>query len=245
MEEDRQRELYFALMSLLFRDFMQTAIDGCENTELSPFDPMLDVIAAVRCGEIVIVTDDEQRENEGDLICAADAVTPQIINFMARYGRGLICVAMDEDRLRELDIRSLRRRGRRDHYNTAFMESVDARDGITTGISATDRARTIQLLVHEDTRHEDLVSPGHIFPLQAMPGGVLERPGHTEAAVDLAVLAGRQRAGVICEIIRDDGHMARLPDLIDFAAAHGLKMTSVADLIRYRQRMEGAIDEHS
>ena len=225
--------------------FMQTAMDGCGNLEMSPFDAMPDVIAAVRQGELVIVTDDEQRENEGDLICAAEAVTPEMINFMARYGRGLICVAMDAGRLQQLDIRSLRRRGRRDHYNTAFMESVDARDGITTGISAMDRARTIRLLIDDDTCPEDLVSPGHIFPLQAVSGGVLERQGHTEAAVDLAVLAGWKRAGVICEIIRDDGHMARLPDLIDFAAEHGLKMTSVADVIRYRQRMEGGIDEHS
>lgn len=219
---------------------MQSSIQGCEELESSAFDPMTDVIAAVRRGEIVIVTDDEKRENEGDLICAAEAVTPEVINFMARYGRGLICVALEADRLQKLDIQPARRRGRRDHFNTAFMESVDARDGITTGISAADRARTIHLLVDTATQADDLVSPGHIFPLQAVPGGVLERPGHTEAAVDLAALAGLPRAGVICEIIRDDGTMARLPDLIEFAAHHELKMTSVADLIRYRQdRPEG------
>ncbi len=220
---------------------MQSAIKGCEAVDQSPFDAMPEVIAAVRRGEVVIVTDDEQRENEGDLICAAEAVTPDIINFMARYGRGLICVALEADRLQALDIRPARHRGCRDHYNTAFMESVDARDGITTGISAADRARTIHLLVDAATHVDDLVSPGHIFPLQAMPGGVLERPGHTEAAVDLATLAGLPRAGVICEIIRDDGAMARVPDLIDFSAQHKLKMTSVADLIRYRRSHEEAL----
>lgn len=218
---------------------MQSATHGCENLEMSPFDSMPQVIAAIQRGEVVIVADDENRENEGDLICAAESITPEIINFMARYGRGLICVAMEQGRLDELDIRPVRHRGDRDHYNTAFMESVDARHGITTGISAADRALTIQLLVSDGTCREDLVSPGHIFPLQAVHGGVLERPGHTEAAVDLAALAGRKRAGVICEIIRDDGSMARLPDLIEFSALHGLKMTSVADLIRYRQLTEG------
>ncbi len=211
-------------------------MDDHNNIELSPFDSVPRVIDAIRRGEMVIVTDDEQRENEGDLVCAAECVTPEHINFMARYGRGLICVAMVRERLQQLDIRPTRKRGHRDHYNTAFMESVDARDGITTGISAADRARTIQLLVDESTQLDELVSPGHIFPLEAMPNGVLDRPGHTEAAVDLAALAGLRRAGVICEIILDNGKMARLPDLISFSATHGLKMTSVADLVRWRQQ---------
>lgn len=201
----------------------------------NPFDPVEDVIQSISCGDIVVVTDDEHRENEGDLICAADRITPANVNFMARYGRGLICVALTRERLAYLDIKLMRKRGKRDHYNTAFMESVDAREGITTGISAADRAHTIHLLVDEQTEPADLVSPGHVFPLEAVSGGVLERPGHTEAAVDLARCAGCAPAGVICEIIRDDGEMARLPDLIEFAKEHGLKMTSVEQLVAWRK----------
>jgi len=207
------------------------------------FAPIPDVVEAVRRGEMVVVTDDENRENEGDLICAAERITPALINFMARYGRGLICVALGKDRLKELDIRPARKRGRRDHFNTAFMESVDAQDGISTGISAHDRARTIQLLVDERAGPAQLVTPGHVFPLEAMEGGVLDRPGHTEAAVDLARLAGLKRAGVICEIIRDDGKMARLPDLIAFSKRHGLKITSVSDLVQWRKQHEHALQE--
>ncbi len=193
------------------------------------------VVQAIRDGELVVVTDDEQRENEGDLICAADRATPALINFMARYGRGLICAAMKQDRLQALDIRPARTRGQRDQFNTAFMESVDARTGITTGISAPDRAHTIRLLVDPTTTPDDLVRPGHVFPLAAAADGVLERAGHTEAAVDLALLAGCAPAGVICEIIRDDGEMARWPDLIQFAETHGLAVTSVAELVAWRQ----------
>jgi 3,4-dihydroxy 2-butanone 4-phosphate synthase/GTP cyclohydrolase II len=206
----------------------------------SGFSPLDDVIAAIRQGQMVIVTDDEQRENEGDLICAAELITPEQINFMARFGRGLICVAMTADRLEALDIRPMRKRGKRDHFNTAFMESVDARADITTGISARDRAQTIRLLVDEQSEPADLVSPGHVFPLEAVAEGVLQRPGHTEAAVDLARLAGLKPAGVICEIIRDDGGMARLPDLLEFAQQHQLLLTSVADLVRYRQKQAAA-----
>ncbi len=209
----------------------------------SVFSPIPAVLETIRQGEIVIVTDDECRENEGDLICAAECITPELINFMARYGRGLICVALGKDRLEALDIRPTRKRGKRDHFNTAFMESVDAREGITTGISAHDRSLTIRLLVDADAQPADLVSPGHVFPLQAMEDGVLDRPGHTEAAVDLARLAGLQRAGVICEIIRDDGQMARLPDLIAFAKEHRLKMTSVADLVQWRKQQQQALQE--
>ncbi len=207
------------------------------------FNSIPEVLEAIARGEMVVVTDDENRENEGDLICAADRITPELINFMARYGRGLICVALARDRLYALDIRPMRARGKRDHFNTAFMESVDARDGITTGISAHDRARTIELLVSGETEPGDLVSPGHVFPLEAREGGVLDRPGHTEAAVDLARLAGLSRAGVICEIIRDDGEMARLPDLIAFAARHGLKLTSLADLVHWRRQHERVLQE--
>lgn len=201
----------------------------------SPFHPLHEVVAAVRQGELVVVTDDEHRENEGDLICAASCATPACINFMARFGRGLICVALTSDRLDSLDIRPVRRRGSRERFNTAFMESVDAREGITTGISAADRAHTIRLMVDQDATARDLVSPGHVFPLAAAKGGVLERPGHTEAAVDLARLAGLPPAGVICEIIRDDGCMARLPDLLSFVKAHELKITSVAELVTWRK----------
>lgn len=199
-----------------------------------PFSPVPEAIDAIRDGHLVIVTDDENRENEGDLICAAEHVTPALINFMARFGRGLICVAMKRERLTALDIRPARKRGDRDYFNTAFMESVDAKEGITTGISAHDRAHTIKLLVAPGTQAEDLVTPGHIFPLEARNKGVMDRPGHTEAAVDLAKLAGLQGAGVICEIIRDDGAMARLPDLITFAEEHDLLITSVADLVNWR-----------
>jgi len=205
------------------------------------FSPIPDVLKAIRSGELVVVTDDEQRENEGDLICAAEKVTPEAINFMARWGRGLICVALTAERLSALNIEPARKRGKRDHFNTAFMESVDARSGISTGISASDRARTIELLVADDAEPSDLVSPGHMFPLQAVGGGVLERPGHTEAAVDLARLAGLKAAGVICEIIRDDGQMARLPDLISFAREHGLKLTSVADLVKWRKEASSSL----
>ncbi len=200
-----------------------------------PFSPVPDAIKAVRNGELVIVTDDEKRENEGDLICAAEWVDAHHINFMARFGRGLICVALVAERLRQLAIGRMPRRGHRDHYNTAFMESVDARDGITTGISAADRAHTIRLLIADDTKPDDLVHPGHVFPLEAVKNGVIERAGHTEAAVDLARLAGLKPAGVICEILRDDGQMARLPDLITFARRHHLHMTSVSDLVAWRK----------
>lgn len=198
------------------------------------FNLVPDVIEAIRRGELVIVTDDENRENEGDLVGAAECITPSHINFMARYGRGLVCVALDKQRLRKLGVEHMPKRGQRDHYNTAFMESVDAIEGISTGISAFDRAHTIQLLLAEDSTRNDFVSPGHVFPLAAADGGVLERAGHTEAAVDLASMAGFKRAGVICEIIRDDGEMARLPDLIEFAKEHKLLITSVADLVHWR-----------
>ncbi len=197
------------------------------------FDPVPDVIEEFKCGEMVIVTDDARRENEGDLICAAEKITPEIINFMVRFGRGLVCIAMAKPLIKRFGLSRMPREGESSEYNTAFLESVDARDGITTGISAHDRAHTINVLMDEKSTEKDIIRPGHIFPLEAHEGGLLERPGHTEAAVELARLAGLKSAGVICEIIRDDGRMARLPDLMEFSRHHGLMITSVADLITY------------
>lgn len=206
------------------------------------FDPVEDVVDAIRNGEMVIVTDDEKRENEGDLVMAAELVTDQAVNFMAKHGRGLICVALTKERLEELRISRMATRGDGDSFCTAFMESVDAREGITTGISAHDRARTAKLLVDDATEEGDLVSPGHTFPLEAMSGGVLRRAGHTEASVDLAILAGLKPAGIICEILRDDGHMARLGELREFASEHNLKICSIAELIAYRRRNEMLVE---
>jgi 3,4-dihydroxy 2-butanone 4-phosphate synthase/GTP cyclohydrolase II len=202
------------------------------------FDPIEDVIAAVGRGEVVLVVDDEKRENEGDLIFAADHVTPNAVNFMVRHGRGLVCVALDRERLQKLRLSRMATRGTGDHFGTAFMESVDAKRNVTTGISAHDRAETIRVLVDPDSTDADLVSPGHTFPLEAKDGGVLRRAGHTEASVDLARLAGCRPAGVMCEILREDGAMARLPELVEFARLHDIRMTSVADLIAYRRRTE-------
>jgi 3,4-dihydroxy 2-butanone 4-phosphate synthase / GTP cyclohydrolase II len=206
------------------------------------FDPVEDVIEAIGRGEMVVVTDDESRENEGDLIIAADKATDKAVNFMARHGRGLICVGMTRERLEHLGISRMAARGGGDHFGTAFMESVDARRGIRTGISAHDRAETIRVLVDEKSSRNDLLSPGHIFPLQAKDGGVLRRAGHTETAVDLARMAGLHPAGVICEILREDGQMARLPELVAFAGQQGLKMTSIAQLIEYRRKRERLVE---
>src|SRR5579875_3722268 len=190
--------------------------------------------AELRAGRMVVVVDDADRENEGDLTLAADAITPEAINFMARFGRGLICVALTEERLEALRI-PLMTADNTSNFGTAFCESVDARVGVTTGISAADRAQTIRVLVDEASRPEDLARPGHIFPLRARRGGVLERAGQTEAAVDLARLAGLIPAGVICEVMNDDGTMARVDDLVPYCARHGLKMITVAELIAYRR----------
>ena len=199
------------------------------------FDSISDALAAIRNGESVVVVDDENRENEGDLICAAQFATPQQINFMATAARGLICLAMEGERLDALDLPLMVDRNT-DSNQTAFTVSVDAgpEDGVSTGISAEDRARTIQVAIHPDTRPRDLRRPGHIFPLRARDGGVLKRAGHTEAAVDLARLAGLYPAGVICEIQNADGSMARLPQLVEYARCHGLRLISIADLIRFR-----------
>lgn len=202
------------------------------------FDPVESVLEDVRAGKPVIVTDDENRENEGDLVCAADRVTPEIINFMIIYARGLVCAPIMEARAAELGIL---RPPSTDHFKTAFTESVDALDG-TTGISAFDRCTTIRKLNDPAAKKSDFGMPGHVFPLAARPGGVLQRTGHTEAAVDLARLAGLTPAGVICEITRDDGHMARLDDLMMFKKKHGLKLCTIADIIAYRRKTERLIE---
>jgi len=207
-----------------------------------PFDPVEEVIQEIAAGRMVVVTDDEKRENEGDLIIAAEKVTDQAVNFMASHGKGLICVAMRRARLAKRGLAPVPPRGGGDRFRTAFTESVDARHGVTTGISAADRAETIRVLVDEHATGADLVSPGHVFPIEAKDGGVLRRAGHTEAAVDLAALAGLKPAGVICEILREDGTMARLPDLIAFAQEHDLKMTSIADLIAFRRKKEKLVE---
>jgi 3,4-dihydroxy 2-butanone 4-phosphate synthase / GTP cyclohydrolase II len=194
-------------------------------------------IDEIRAGRMIVVVDDEDRENEGDLTLAAEKVTPEAINFMAKYGRGLVCLALTEDRLDHLRIGPMTAENT-SNYGTAFCEAIDARQGVTTGISAYDRARTIAVAIDPATRPADLARPGHVFPLRARKGGVLVRAGQTEASVDLARLAGLLPAGVICEIMRDDGTMARVPDLIEFCQIHGLKMLTVAELIRYRMQHE-------
>ena len=194
-------------------------------------------VEEIRAGRILVVVDDEDRENEGDLVMAADKVTPETVNFMAKYGRGLICMPMMGDRLEELQI-SMMVSENTAPQGTAFTVSVDARRGVTTGTSAYDRAVTIRTLVDPATGPEDLTRPGHIFPLRAMPGGVLRRAGHTEAAIDLARLAGCSPAGVICEVLDEDGGMARVPELIALARAHGLKAITIKNLIEYRIQKE-------
>lgn len=204
------------------------------------FDSIEDCLEDIRQGRMIIVTDDQDRENEGDLVMAAEKVTPYAINFMTKHGRGLICVPTTELRLAPLGIGRMVTHNR-DPFKTAFMVSVDARTGITTGISAYDRSRTIRILADPHSTPEDLVSPGHIFPLQAREGGVLRRAGHTEASVDLVRMAGLYPVGVICEILHEDGTMARLPDLLKFRETFGLKICTICDLIEYRRQREKLI----
>jgi len=206
------------------------------------FDRLEKAIEAFKRGEIVIVTDDARRENEGDLIVAADKITPETINFMTIYGRGLICIAMDPTRLRKLGLSRMMSHGDGDQFRTAFMESVDAREGVTTGISAYDRSHTIQVLMNDQSTAADLNRPGHMFPLEAVPGGVLRRPGHTEASVDLCHLAGLRPGGVICEVLKSDGTMARVPELTELAKEHNLHMITIRDLIFYRSLREKLIE---
>jgi 3,4-dihydroxy 2-butanone 4-phosphate synthase/GTP cyclohydrolase II len=202
-----------------------------------PFADVDSAIADIRSGRMVVVVDDEDRENEGDLTIAAEFATPEVINFMARHGRGLVCLALTEERLDYLRLGMMTAHNT-SQYGTAFTESIDAREGVTTGISAYDRARTIHVAIDPASRPSDLVKPGHTFPLRARRGGVLVRAGQTEAAVDLARMAGLIPAGVICEIMREDGTMARVPDLVEFCKQHSLKMLTVAELIRYRMQHE-------
>lgn len=204
----------------------------------SPFVDIASAIEEMRAGRMIVVVDDEDRENEGDLTMAAEMITPQAVNFMAKFGRGLICLAMTSERLDSLELGPMSVRNT-SPFGTAFTESIDALGrGVTTGISAYDRAQTILCAIDPATDPAELGRPGHIFPLRAQPGGVLARPGQTEAAVDLARLAGLTPAGVICEIMNDDGSMARVPDLVRFCDDHGMKMVTVEDLILYRLKRE-------
>jgi 3,4-dihydroxy 2-butanone 4-phosphate synthase/GTP cyclohydrolase II len=205
------------------------------------FAAIEDAIEEIRAGRMVVVCDDEDRENEGDLTMAAQFVTPEAINFMAKEGRGLICLSLTPERCDELGL-DLMAAKNESPFQTPFTVSIEARDGVTTGISAADRARTIQVAIDPAARPRDLVQPGHVFPLKSKPGGVLERTGQTEAAVDLARLAGLTPAGVICEVMNDDGTMARVPDLIPYCERHGLKMITVADLIAYRRKHDKLVE---
>jgi 3,4-dihydroxy 2-butanone 4-phosphate synthase/GTP cyclohydrolase II len=203
----------------------------------SPFTDVPAAIEEIRAGRMIVIVDDEDRENEGDLMLAAEKVTPEAINFMAKFGRGLVCLTLTEERLEHLRLGPMSAENT-SNYGTAFCEAIDARDGVTTGISAFDRARTIRVAIDPATRPSDLARPGHVFPLRARKGGVLVRAGQTEASVDLARMAGMVPAGIICEIMREDGTMARVPDLIEFCNTHGMKMLTVAELIRYRMQHE-------
>ena len=213
---------------------------GTSRRNKSPFAPIDDAIQAIRDGGMIIVVDDEDRENEGDLTIAADKITPDAINFMARYGRGLICMPMTEERLAELDIPQMVSQNTA-RFDTAFCVSIEAKGVTSTGISAGDRAATVLVAIDPRTRPSDLARPGHMFPLRARTGGVMARAGQTEAAVDLARIAGLYPAGVICEIMNDDGSMARVPELTRFAKRHKLLMITIADLIQYRMRTEALV----
>jgi 3,4-dihydroxy 2-butanone 4-phosphate synthase/GTP cyclohydrolase II len=207
------------------------------RTMIAPFVEVPEALAEIRTGRMLIVVDDEDRENEGDLTLAAEFVTPDAINFMARFGRGLICLTLTEERADHLNLLPMTQQNS-SRFGTAFTETIEAREGVTTGISAADRAHTIRTAIAPNATASDLARPGHIFPLRARKGGVLVRAGQTEASVDLARIAGLTPAGVICEIMNDDGTMARVPDLVKFCAEHGLKMLTVAELIRYRLQHE-------
>jgi 3,4-dihydroxy 2-butanone 4-phosphate synthase / GTP cyclohydrolase II len=206
----------------------------------TPVSPVAVIIAELRAGRMVVLVDEEDRENEGDLVIAAEFATAEAINFMARHGRGLICLTLTEERCRQLNL-PLMVSNNRSPLGTNFTVSIEAAEGVTTGISAADRARTVHAAIRPDAGPRDLVQPGHIFPLMAQDGGVLVRAGHTEAGCDLARLAGLTPAAVICEVLRDDGDMARLPDLVEFAAQHGLKIGTITDLIQHRSSTESLV----
>ena len=208
--------------------------------EATAISPVTEIIAEIKAGRMVVLVDEEDRENEGDLVLAAEHVTPEAINFMSKHARGLICLTLTKEHCRQLDI-ALMVRDNRSPMGTNFTMSIEAAQGVTTGISAQDRARTVQVAVARDAKPSDIIHPGHIFPIMAKPGGVLVRAGHTEAGCDLPALAGLTPASVICEILKDDGTMARLPDLVEFAAHHGLKIGTIADLIHYRSANESLV----
>jgi len=203
--------------------------------------PIEEIIVEMRAGRMVILVDEEDRENEGDLVLAAEHVTPEAINFMVKHARGLVCLTLTEARCKQLGLMQMAR-DNKSQFSTAFTTSIEAAEGVTTGISAHDRARTVQAAVAKNAKADDIVQPGHIFPIMAKPGGVLVRAGHTEAGCDLAQMAGCEPTAVICEILKDDGSMARLPDLIEFAREHGLKIGTIADLIHYRSRNETLVE---
>jgi 3,4-dihydroxy 2-butanone 4-phosphate synthase/GTP cyclohydrolase II len=216
-------------------------VESAAVSEMRPFARIEDAIEDVRQGKLVVVVDAPDRENEGDLVIAAQFATPEAINFMATHGRGLICLALTEDRCAELALKPMTHNNETP-YETAFTISIEAREGVTTGISAADRAHTVQVAIDPTKDAADLVQPGHVFPLKARPGGVLQRAGQTEAAVDLARLAGLNPAGVICEIMNEDGTMARVPDLVGYCERHRLRLVTVADLIEYRRRTEKLVE---
>jgi len=216
------------------------AIKLAKGSTSSPFASIEAALDAFRAGQMVIVVDDEDRENEGDLTIAAEKVTPDVINFMATHGRGLICMPMTDERLEELELPLMVPQNTA-RFETAFTVSIEAKRGTSTGISAADRAATVLAAIDPETKPADLARPGHMFPLRARPGGVLVRAGQTEAAVDLARIAGLYPAGVICEIMNKDGSMARVPDLVKFARRHKLLIITIKDLIRYRMRTEGLV----
>lgn len=218
------------------QDIARTIGDGAAISSIE------DIIEDARNGRMFILVDDEERENEGDLVIPAQMATPEAINFMAKYGRGLICLTMTPDRLRELDLPLMTQRNGSRHQ-TAFTVSIEACEGVTTGISASDRARTVAVAIDPTKGADDIASPGHVFPLEARPGGVLVRAGHTEATVDVSRLAGLNPSSVICEIMNEDGTMARMPDLIKFAQFHGLKIGTIADLIAYRLKHDRTIEK--
>ena len=210
-------------------------------TKLASTETLLEELKSGRC---IVLVDEEDRENEGDLLIAADFATPEAINFMAKHGRGLICLTLKQEHCRQLNL-PLMAQNNKSRYGTAFTVSIEAAHGVTTGISAADRSRTVQAAIAKNASSQDIVSPGHIFPIMAQPGGVLVRAGHTEAGCDLTHLAGLTPAAVICEIMKDDGTMARLPELMIFAQQHGLQIGTIADLIRYRSRTESIIERLS
>jgi 3,4-dihydroxy 2-butanone 4-phosphate synthase/GTP cyclohydrolase II len=217
------------------------AAGDARGGDMHCLSPIEEIVEEARRGRMFILVDDEDRENEGDLVIPAQWCTPEVVNFMARFGRGLICLSMDRQNIERLGLPLMAQQNASRHQ-TAFTVSIEAREGVTTGISAADRARTIQVAINPTSGPRDIATPGHVFPLVARDGGVLVRAGHTEAAVDIARMAGLIPAGVICEIMNDDGSMARLPDLVAFAQLHGLKIGTIADLISYRRRTETVVE---